>query len=193
MEARAETLPNGMFPARAILAAEDCPRVTLSPEALVEGHLDMVHGYALALCRQKDLAEDAVQRAFLKAFQKLHTLQDPRAVRSWLITILRNELAMEWRGRSRLVALEEPEWAELPGEDAEEPEIDPGLLAELPKALERLSEGAREILLLRYQQELSYEEISALLGVPLGTVQSRIHRAKLALRTHLSPVSGGRP
>jgi RNA polymerase sigma-70 factor (ECF subfamily) len=167
--------------------------VNLSPEALVEAHLDAVHGYALALCRQKDLAEDAVQRAFLKAFQKVHTLQDPLAARAWLLTILRNELAMEWRGRSRLVALEEPEWAELPGEAAEESDIDPALLAELPKALERLSESAREILLLRYQQELSYEQIAALLEVPLGTVQSRIHRAKLALRTQLAPVGGGRP
>jgi RNA polymerase sigma-70 factor (ECF subfamily) len=192
VEARAETLTSGIFPARAILSAEESPRVELTCEALVEGHLDALHGYALALCRQKDVAEDAVQRAFLKAFQKRHQLQDPGAARAWMLTILRNELAMEWRSRGRLVALEEPEWAEMPGEEPEEPAIDAALLAELPKALERLSDGAREILLLRYQQELSYEDISALLGVPLGTVQSRIHRAKLALRTHLTPVSGGR-
>lgn len=103
---------------------------------------------------------------------------------------------MEWRARSRLIALEEPEWAELPGEVSAETsldsEIDPSLLAELPGALERLSEGAQEVLRLRYQQELSYEQIANLLGVPIGTVQSRIHRAKLALRTHLSPLSGGR-
>jgi RNA polymerase sigma-70 factor (ECF subfamily) len=164
----------------------------LTCEALVEAHLNAVHGYALALCRQKDVAEDAAQRTFLKAFQKLHTLQDPLAARAWLLAILRNELAMEWRGRSRLVALEEPEWAELPGEAPPEEAVDPALLAELPRAMDRLADGAKEILLLRYQQELSYDAIATLLEVPLGTVQSRIHRAKLALRTHLSPVSGGR-
>lgn len=192
MEIRAEALPSGVLPARVILSTENTARVSMSRETLVEAHLDAVHSYALGLCRQKDVAEDGVQRAFLKAFQKLHTLQDPLAARAWLLTILRNELAMEWRSRSRLIALEEPDWAELPGETPIESEIDPALLEELPKALGRLSEGAQEVLHLRYQQELSYDQIADLLGVPFGTVQSRIHRAKLALRTHLSPLSGGR-
>ncbi len=192
MEARVDAIASGVLSARAVLFAEDEPCVSPSCESLVEGHLDALHGYALSHCRHRDLAEDAVQRTFLKAFQKRGQLKEPSAARGWLLTILRNELAMEWRRRRRLVALEEPEWEELPGEEAEEPAMDPALLAMLPQALDRLSEDARDILLLRYQQEFSYEQISGLLGIPFGTVQSRLHRAKLALRTHLSPASGGR-
>lgn len=194
MTARADTLPAGSLPARSILSREIFRPLSLNCESLVEGHLEALHGYAFAWCRQRDVAEDAVQRTFLKAFQKRHQLQDSQAVRGWLLAILHNELAMEWRSRQRLVALEEPEWAEVAGEAVEESPIDPALLGELPKALDRLSDSAREVLVLRYQQELSYEAIAELLGVALGTVQSRIHRAKAALKTHLSSlIPGGRP
>ncbi|HJV91746.1 MAG TPA: RNA polymerase sigma factor [Holophagaceae bacterium] len=166
--------------------------MTLTCEALVEGHLDALHGFAMAWTRQKDVAEDAVQRAFLKAFERLHQLRDPGAVRGWLLAILRNEITAEYRSRSRIVALEGGEWDELPGEEPEEPGLDPVLLEGLPGALAQLPESAREILLLRFQQELSYDEIMQVLGLPLGTVQSRLHRAKLALKTLLEPqLKGG--
>jgi len=160
-------------------------QTAITCESLVEGHLDALHGYALALTRQRDVAEDAVQRAFLKAFERLHQLRDPGAARGWLLTILRNEINAEYRSRTRIVALEGGEWDELPDEAMEEPELDPALLAGLGPALAQLPEKAREVLLLRFQQELSYEAIMQMLGLPLGTVQSRLHRAKLALKTLL--------
>ncbi len=174
-------------PARAMVESDGRSSMTLTCEALVEGHLDALHGFALAWTRQKDVAEDAVQRAFLKAFERLHQLRDPGAVRGWLLTILRNEITAEFRSRARIVALEGEEWDELPGEEVEEPALDPALLEGLPSALAQLPEPAREILLLRYQQELSYDDIMKVLGLPLGTVQSRLHRAKLALKTLLEP------
>lgn len=179
-------------PARAMVVAEPRRSMALTHEALVEGHLDAVHGYALAWTRQRDVAEDAVQRTFLKAFERLHQLRDPGAVRGWLLAILRNEISAEFRSRARIVALEGGDWEELPGEGEEEPSLDPALLEGLPRALDQLADNAREILLLRYQQELSYEEIMQVLGLPLGTVQSRLHRAKLALKTLLEPqLKGG--
>ncbi len=184
-------------PARAMVESEFRRPMTLTCEALVEGHLDALHGFALAWTRQRDVAEDAVQRAFVKAFERLHQLRDPGAVRGWLLTILRNEITAEYRSRARIVALEGGEWDELPGEEAEEPALDPALLEGLPGALAQLPENAREILLLRYQQELSYDDIMQVLGLPLGTVQSRLHRAKLALKTLLEPqfhaLKGGVP
>jgi RNA polymerase sigma-70 factor (ECF subfamily) len=69
--------------------------------------------------------------------------------------------------------------------------VDPSLLAALPGALDQLPDPAREILLLRFQQELSYDQISDLLGLPLGTVQSRLHRAKAALKVLLTSHPAG--
>lgn len=155
-------------------------------EGLVEGHLDALHAFALAWTRNGDLAAEVVQRTFLKAFEKLHQLRDPGAARGWLVAILRNEIALEYRGRMRLVAWDGADFDALAGEAAQDEGVDPSLLAALPGALDQLPDPAREILLLRFQQELSYEQISDLLGLPLGTVQSRLHRAKAALKVLLT-------
>lgn len=163
----------------------------LTCEALVEGHLDALHGYALSRTRSSDLAGELVQRAFLKAFEKRHQLRDPLAARGWLLTILRNELAMEYRAHARFVVWDADDFEAVPGESEEH--LDHQLIEALPAALAQLSEGARDILTLRFQQELSYDAIAELLNLPLGTVQSRIHRAKLALKTLLqtTPSRGG--
>ena len=75
--------------------------MTLTCETLVEGHLDAVHAYVRSKLRQEDLAQEIVQRTFLKAFQKYSQLQDPLAARGWLLSILRNEIAMEFRSSAR--------------------------------------------------------------------------------------------
>jgi RNA polymerase sigma-70 factor (ECF subfamily) len=64
-----------------------------SCETLVEDHLDALHGYARYRTRSADLAQELVQRAFLKAFENRHRLRNPAAARPWLLAILRNELA----------------------------------------------------------------------------------------------------
>jgi RNA polymerase sigma-70 factor (ECF subfamily) len=158
----------------------------LTCEQLVEGHLDALHGYALGRTRNGDLAKEVVQRTFLKAFEKRGQLREPAAARAWLMAILRNEIAMEHRAHARFVVWEPDDFDAVPHPE-ESAAVDPELLAALPAALEGLSEGARDILVLRYQQDLSYDDIASLLGVPMGTVQSRIHRAKLTLKTLLQP------
>ena len=69
----------------------------------------------------------------------------------------------------------------LPGPEDEDG-VDASLLEALPNALACIPEAARTLLLLRYQQELTYEQIADLLDLPLGTVQSRLHRAKATLK-----------
>jgi len=150
-------------------------------ESLVEGHLDAVHAYARMKLRQEDLAKEIVQRTFLKAFEKRGQLRDVLATRGWLLSILRNEIAMEFRASARFEIWDEQDFDELPGPEDEEG-VDPSLLKGLPDALARIPEAAQTLLLLRYQQELSYEQIAGILELPLGTVQSRIHRAKAALK-----------
>jgi RNA polymerase sigma-70 factor (ECF subfamily) len=159
--------------------------LTLTCESLVEEHLDAVYAYARMKVRQEDLAREVVQRTFLKAFEKLGQLRDVLAARAWLLSILRNEIAMEFRASSRFEVWDEGDFNELPGHEPEEG-MDPSLLEALPGALSRISEAARTLLFLRYQQELSYEQISGILELPLGTVQSRLHRAKASLKAALS-------
>ena len=159
--------------------------MSLTCEALVEDHLDAVHAYARSKLRQEDLAREIVQRTFLKAFEKRGQLRDALAARGWLLSILRNEIAMEFRSSARFEVWDEKDFEALPGPEDEEG-VDASLLKALPGALARIPEAARTLLLLRYQQELSYEQIADLLDLPLGTVQSRLHRAKAALKAALN-------
>ncbi|WP_291272301.1 sigma-70 family RNA polymerase sigma factor [Geothrix sp.] len=159
--------------------------VNLTCESLVEGHLDAIYAYARAKVRQEDLARDIVQRTFLKAFEKRGQLRDVLAVRGWLLSILRNEIAMEFRASAKFEVWDDQAFENIPSPEGEEP-VDPVLLATLPEAMADLSEAARSLLYLRYQQDLSYEEMADILGIPMGTVQSRLHRAKASLKSAMA-------
>lgn len=136
--------------------------------------------------RQEDLARELVQRTFLKAFEKRRQLRDASAARSWLLSILSHEIAMEFRSSSRFEVWDPEDFEVLPDPE-EDGTIDPSLLEGLPDALARIAPAARTLILLRYQQELSYEQIASHLELPLGTVQSRLFRAKAALKAALDP------
>jgi RNA polymerase sigma-70 factor, ECF subfamily len=159
----------------------------VSAEHLVDAHLEALHGLAVAWTHDRDLAQELTHRTFLKAIERRAQLRDPGAARAWLITILRNELVSEFRRRRREVAWE-VEHEEIPEPGPDGP-WNPEALEALPAALDCLPEAARTILLLRFQQELRYEDIAAVLQIPLGTVMSRLHRAKAALRTHLTAMA----
>jgi RNA polymerase sigma-70 factor, ECF subfamily len=167
--------------------------MALSCESLVEDHLDALHGLARAWTGDAELAKELVQRSFLKAFEKRHQLRDPRAARAWLVAILRHEIAGEHRVRARFDVWEPDAFESLSAEEKEEESLDPDLKDLLPAALNQLPDTARRMLHLRFQQELSYEEIAELMQVPVGTVMSRLHRAKANLKALLSPrrVEGG--
>jgi RNA polymerase sigma-70 factor (ECF subfamily) len=168
--------------------------LNLTCESLVEGHLDALYAYARVKVRQEDLAREVLQRTFLKAFENRGQLRDVLAARGWLLSILRNEIAMEFRANSKFEAWDDLAFENIPGPQDEEA-VDPTLLAALPQALARIPEAARSLLLLRYQQELSYEQIAEILDLPLGTVQSRLHRAKASLKAAMTrvgkPMKGG--
>lgn len=124
--------------------------MNLTCESLVDGHLDAVHAYARSKLRQEDLAKELVQRTFLKALQKLSQLRDPLVARGWLLSILLNEIAMEFRSTARFEVWEDQAFEALPGPEDEEG-VDPSLLEALPDGLARMPEAARTLLLLRYQ------------------------------------------
>ncbi len=159
--------------------------MTLTCQTLVEAHLDALQAYARAWTQDADLAGEVVQRTFLKAFEKLNQLKEPKAARSWLITILRHEIGLERRAHHRFEVWDPEDFDAIPQAAEEEALLDPALLSGLPAAMGQLPEASHRILLLRYQQNLSYEAIGAHLDVPIGTVMSRLYRAKAALKAVL--------
>ncbi len=145
---------------------------------------------ARRLTRRTEDASDAVQETMLRAYRTFHGFQPGTNARAWLFTILYSILTNDWRRRQRApeeVPLEvvEERFAKAlraSGVDAESallqrldasPEID--------SALKDLPEEYRAAVLLVDVEELSYEEAAAILGCPVGTVRSRLHRARKLL------------
>ncbi len=157
-------------------------------ESLVEAHLDAVFGLARAWSQTEDQAREWVQRTFLKAFEKRDQLRDPKAARAWLLSILRNERRQDFRSLARAVDWEPDAFESLPNPESDPQlniQLNADLTAMIPPLLANLPAGARQVLQLRFQQEMSYEEIATFLDVPVGTVMSRLHRAKVTLRRNL--------
>ncbi len=155
---------------------------------------------ALQLLGNPEDARDAAQEGLMRFFSRLDRLDPGRPVRPWLLAIVRNaarDLARRRRVRqaSSLDAAGEAFGVELI-DDAPGPETlsrREELRRKVWRALGELRETEREILVLRDYQDLSYAEIAAVLGVPLGTVMSRLHRARRALRALLAGDYAERP
>lgn len=149
--------------------------------ALVAQHHAAVYRYAFRLTGSAADAEDLVQQAFLLAQQRLAQLREASRAASWLMTIVRNCFLKDKR-RTRLIEplLDEP----LDQNDEEFPEwVDP---EQLQAALQRLPDESRAILVLFFFEDCSYKEIAEALELPIGTVMSRLSRAKARLRQLLS-------
>jgi RNA polymerase sigma factor (sigma-70 family) len=164
-------------------------------------HLDAAYNFARYLTRDPTAAEDVVQEAFLRAFRAFPTYRggEPKA---WLLAIVRNCFLNTVRARrsSTAVLIDECDLSDIQSraldnvvDDAQaSPEDD--LIrrrdAEAIRAvIENLPEPFRETLVLRELEELSYREIAALTGVPIGTVMSRLARARQMLCDMLMPGS----
>lgn len=146
-------------------------------------------GFALQLLRNREDALDVTQDALVSFFDHLDRFDESRQVDPWLLSIVRNQ-AYDFLRRRKVRAAESLEdllerGAPLPvGQRPaalDRVEHDE-LRARLWKALGALSAEHREILVLRDYQDLSYLEIAEVLGIPKGTVMSRLHRARRALR-----------
>lgn len=138
--------------------------------------------YAFAATRDREIASDIVQEAFLAIVRGIGSLNDPAQFRRWAYAITRRKLADQLRGRARRTRLREAH----AGEPAPEPDAGPEERQALHEAFERLAPERRELLTLRYAHDLSTDEIAGVLDVPAGTVKSRLHHARAALRRVLS-------
>jgi len=130
-----------------------------------------------------DGAEDALQDVWLDVFRQLSRLNDPQALVAWLYRIARDRAFGRLRKSRRAEPLDE---ASAIDDAADEGEFSAEDAARIHAALDRLPPEQREVLVLRFLEDLSYEQIASVVGCQLGTVRSRIHYGKQALRRLLS-------
>ena len=160
---------------------------------LIDAHYDSLYRYAYRLSGSPADAEDLTQEAFGKALARLSQLRDRDRAKGWLFRILRNAYLHRVRDerRHRTVSLDSV--GDLP-DDADDPtpEVDP---AKLQEALNDLDESFRTPVILFYFEDFSYRDIADQMDLPIGTVMSRLARAKAYLRGRLAPpadpVAGG--
>jgi RNA polymerase sigma-70 factor, ECF subfamily len=153
--------------------------------ALVVAHHAAVYRYACRLCGCPTEAEDLTQQTFLVAQRKLHQLREAERACSWLLAIVRSCFLKSIRKvRPRPAQDLELDMANVADPAPEVEEIDRDQLA---AALAELPEEFRLVLLMFYFEELSYQQIAEQLEVPVGTVMSRLSRAKGHLRRRLAP------
>jgi RNA polymerase sigma-70 factor (ECF subfamily) len=150
---------------------------------LVDRHYEPLFRYAFRLSGSAADAEDLTQEAFFQAQHKLGQLRDPGSAKAWLFSILRNSYLHRVRDARRQVVVSLDCVGELPERLPEPlPEIDPQRLQEV---LNELPEEFRTPLILFYFEDFSYREIADQMQMPLGTVMSRLARAKAHLRGRL--------
>lgn len=167
-------------------------------ERLAMVHMDAAYRLAFALLRSRADAEDAVQDGYLRAYRALQQLQGIE-IKPWLLTIVRNvcyRRLRERRGAGNVISLDEALGPRLglatdPGFASSQPSPEQAAInaseqALLTEALGALAPAFREVIVLRELEELSYREIADIIGAPVGTVMSRLSRARTQLLAHLT-------
>lgn len=153
---------------------------------LVDAHYAPLYRFALSLARNQADAGDLVQQTFYVWATKGHALREAAKAKSWLFTTLYREFLRGRRRESRATSLEDlpPDQKDVAAEDVDQvAKLDaPTVMV----ALQAVDEVFRAPLTLFYLEELSYQEISETLEVPIGTVMSRLSRGKAQLRAALA-------
>jgi RNA polymerase sigma-70 factor (ECF subfamily) len=148
---------------------------------LVDRYGDLLYKMACTWVKNTADAEDVVQETLAGALKAASSFRGEASVKTWLLRILWNQAARSRRTRWKwrlFPAGPEDEQAESPGPAVADPTAKVDSRIDVMQMLEALSPEHREVLVLRELQGLSYEEIAAVLKVPRGTVESRLHRAR---------------
>jgi RNA polymerase sigma-70 factor (ECF subfamily) len=154
-------------------------------------HMDTMYNYALYLTGRREAAQDLLQETFLKAFRFFQSFQPGTNSRAWLYRIMRNTFINEYRREKRI-----PDHVEyddqisgphmLVDETISQENLSQKISSELfedeiASAIAALPEKYKSVVILRDIEDLQYEEIADAMGVPIGTVRSRLHRARAML------------
>ena len=160
-------------------------------------HLNAVYDSALRLAGNEADAEDLTQTTFLKAYRFIEKFHEGTDCKAWLLTILKNTFINQYRKRIRGPVTIELDEEKFPGtkdqprltttieSDSGESELMGMLDEEVEDALGNIGEESRKIVLLSDVDGFSYKEIAEIMGCPVGTVRSRLSRARRALRALL--------
>jgi RNA polymerase sigma-70 factor (ECF subfamily) len=165
-------------------------------EETLAPHMDAAYNLARWLTRDPHDAEDVVQEAFLRAYRFFTGFRGQDA-RAWLLAIVRNT-GYSWLSRNRqpTTSIDEPGADDaLASEAGDDSDPQAWVLRDSDRAfisagLERLAPEFREVLVLRELEELSYKQIAQIADIPIGTVMSRLARARLQLRQELVRLRG---
>jgi RNA polymerase sigma-70 factor, ECF subfamily len=150
---------------------------------LFAAEIPSLRRYARALLRNKDRADDLVQDTILHGLEKLHLYQPGTNLRAWLFTIMHNQYVnsvRRWARRGQAVDVEKARLATAA------PQMSSLELRDLDRAIALLPDDQRTTLLLVGLEGMKYEEVAQICNVPIGTVRSRISRAREALRQMLT-------
>ena len=160
---------------------------------LVNRYKDKLINFIYHYLKDSESAEDVVQETMIKLYQKKHYYKEIAKFSTWLYTIAKNLANTELRKRkNRKITLlsqfsNDDKTYEIPSDDLEiGQQVQTDVVNEIIKnAVNQLSEKFKTVIILRDIQEISYEEISEIIGIPIGTVKSRINRARLQLQVEL--------
>ncbi len=149
-------------------------------ELLFNRSRERIFGLAFQILRERDAAEDAAQEILLRAFEKMPSFRGESEFSTWLYRLALNHCLEKRRTLERREALSQAHFETPQNTSSPEKRIETRLALE--SALDQLSEPLRIALILREWQELSYQEIAEILGLPLGTVRSRLSEARRCFR-----------
>jgi RNA polymerase sigma-70 factor (ECF subfamily) len=169
----------------------DSDKGWLAFEAEAMPHVDRLFRHAMWLERNREEAEDLVQETLTQALQSFHRFTPGTNCRAWLVSILQHVRSNRRRARGRVIvdsSIEERVTSTMPFV----PPIPDRLTDEdMLQALRQIPEHYQQIILLCDVEQMTYKEIAAALGVPIGTVMSRLHRGRELLRTELIRYGAG--
>ena len=176
-------------PAAPAVSPDDAPRPTMtdSHEAFVEKAMadyeSPLIGYAASLLHDLDRARDVVQDTFIRLCQQ-DAAKVSEHLKTWLFTVCRNRALDVLRKESRIQELDEVRWQKVAGNELppDQAALHEEKLATVMKALDRLSANQREVILLKFQQGLSYREIEQVTGLSQGNIGFLIHNGLKRVR-----------
>ncbi|BCS34371.1 hypothetical protein TBR22_A36010 [Luteitalea sp. TBR-22] len=181
-------LPSGSrWLPRVIRGAQDRDEVAAADPL---DYLNSLYGMALKLTRNPAAAEDLVQDTYLKVVRFSPKFREGTNLKAWLFTILHNTFRNDRRGASRQPVDVDSEVVErlpleAPDDNPERQLLRSTMDSDLQQALDALPDAFREAVWLRDVEDCSYQEIAGILGIPVGTVMSRIARGRKQLHQHL--------
>jgi len=149
---------------------------------LIERYQAPLRYFISRLSANPETAEDIFQDTWLTVIRRIHSLKKTDAFSTWLYRIARNKVYQQFRRKKKLSELDEN--IAVPN-NTENDVFSPEDAAKVHRCLKELLPEYREVLMLRFLEQMSYEQISQVINCRLGTVKSRIHYAKLALKKEM--------